>query len=319
MHPPPPPAEAFEADPVDALVERAFVEPTARRDVVSALRAEETPRAQLAAALLCFDLARSGDTLAQQELGLLAPAFELFDRGGTDVPALLADPRLETLWSEARETLGRSDPRDYAPVLPLDGAASEAVLPLFEGEETPVAGVVGDAAEEARLRAVELRKLVQRHLAVDLTRRVVRFGRNFRLASAEDVDRLEAFLRESDARAAIVPAAKGLACLGHLWLAAHLRRFTVVGALNERRAREARRGLAALDANLEALEEAAALFAFESEPAEGFQKVVELVLDFLRWCHREGRDPLAEATVEEYVALGRLPPAVLGGRERRRR
>ena len=255
--------------------------------------------------------------MAQGELSLLRPTLDALAADPDAADELLADPpALQALWEAAQDVLEHADPRDFAPVLrqEVDEGLS---LDLLGDDDAPE---LGNAADEARVRAEELRRLLAEHLGVDAgERRVVRLGKGLAMATPADVDRVEAFLREVDARAHLVPAARGLSCLGHLFVASHLRRHNVFGALNPRRAAAVRAGLARLDAEVESLLEAAAFFAFEGEHTEGFEKVIELVLDYLAFAGELGADPYADGTASAYAAAGRLPPPVLGGPDRRRR
>ncbi len=320
MQPPPLPPKGLHALATEALIEKALDEPAARRACMVTLRDRDELRAQAAAALLCFDLAKGGDDVAQGELALLRPTLDALAADPDAADELLADPpALQALWEAAQEVLEQADPRDFAPVLRQEVDA-ELSLDLLGDDDAPE---LGNAADEARVRAEELRRLLAEHLGVDAgERRVVRLGKGLAMSTPADVDRVEAFLREVDARAHLVPAARGLSCLGHLFVATHLRRHNVFGALNPRRAAAVRAGLARLarlDAEVESVLEAAAFFAFEGEHTEGFEKVIELMLDYLAFAGEAGADPYASETASAYAAAGRLPPPVLGGPDRRRR
>ncbi|MDF1564113.1 MAG: hypothetical protein P1V51_13775 [Deltaproteobacteria bacterium] len=309
QHPPPPPAEA-EGDtspralagrPVHELLERATRTGVGRalgRRFLAALRGSEDPDAQVGAVLLLFHLARRGDSVAQIEFMLLRPSLE--ETIPYKPPDFLGrDVELNRLWDDVQEAMTRADPRDRVPVFPFKVGPSPEVA-LFEG-------------------LPELRSLVTSTLGQDLRQQAVRLGAMLDLESAEDIERLESFLRSVGAWAALEPEARGLACLGHLYLAVHLRRHTMFSTLNERRSDALRIGLSALGASLDSLQIAAAFLAAEGDHVEGHQKVLELIIDYLGWCHRQGLDPLAPEAIEAYAGEGRLPEMVLAGGRRRRR
>lgn len=304
---------------IDELLERAFDETTGvedRRRCMRALRARSERRAQLAAVLLCFDLAQAGDETAQAEMVLLRPAFE----EAVDAPAYLEDhPKLLSLWEKATALLARTDPRDTAPFFPFREDVGREI-PLFSeadilGEEE---GLGGDEAH-ARARTRELRRLVSASLGQDLQAHVVRLGSQLDLSTSDDVDRLEAFLDELNAWASMDPGAKALACIGHLYLGVHLRRKTVFGTQNPRRMKAVRTGLFALDSDPVLIDQAAAFFSFEGDGSEGFRKVLELLLDFFGYCLKRGVSPLEADVIHDYSTEARLPAMVLATDERRRR
>ncbi len=117
-----------------------------------------------------------------------------------------------------------------------------------------------------------------------------------------------------------MPLAAGVACLGNLFLATHLRRANFFGGANPRRSAALQSGLGAIAAAGAGAVGAASLFAREGPAVvERFEKVTETLIDFLRYCAAEKADPLAPAAVERYVSSNREPEALLLREKRRRR
>ncbi len=327
--PPPPLPAASDGDtspeeiarrPVHEILERATRTGVGRglgRRYLGALRSSEDPSAQVAAVLLLFHLARRGDTVAQTEFMLLRPALEeAIPHAPPDF--LGRDAELHRLWDEVREAMTRADPRERVPVFPFKAGPSPEFA-LFSGLPDLDQDDAAVAAERETQRSAELRSLVTATLGQDLRQQVVRLGAMLDLSSAEDVEVLEGFLRSVGAWAALEPEARGLACLGHLYLAVHLRRHTIFSTLNDRRTDALRVGLSALGSSLDSLQTATSFLAAEGDHLEGFHKVLELVIDYLSWCHRQGRDPVEAEAIEGYAGEGRLPEMVLSGGRRRRR
>lgn len=197
-------------------------------------------------------------------------------------------------------------PARAAPAAPVPPrAASARAAPAPSG--TPARG--DEAARGARRESS--RAAVQQGVEGHMEAARAAGSAPFATASAEDLERLERLLHRAASHAAALPAAAGLASLGHLFLAAHLRRHGLFGRVNARRASALRTGLAALPAAGEAVD-AAHLFELGGPLGEaGMARVAELLLDFTRFCAATGRDPRAPATVEAYVAADREPEPAL--------
>lgn len=288
-------------------------------------RARSGARAQFAACLVCFDLARQGSPTAQREFLVLAPTMTALGQDAAMVAGLLGgDPYLDELWTACRQALSAEDPRELwgAPedeeelvgeIQLLDEDDIDFDLDL-EPEPEP------EPLEDARAQAQRERFAadLERHLGHDPQRSFFDWGRGFRTGSRAEVERLERFLASIEPLRA-VPGAEGLASLGRLFLASQLRRTTLFGRPNPRRQANLRAGLRALPSSPEAAAQATAIFEFEGpQVVESFQKVLELLLDFLGFCAAERLDPKGSLAVERYVALNRAPPALLAQKRRRR-
>lgn len=335
--PPPPPARtpeelardqlvrelrALETPELLALCLRGRNRPDRLRLYLSILRGRAGTRAQLASCLVCFDLARLGDGVAQQEFLALAPTIEVLSHDQRMVDDLLgSDDYLQRTWSECRATLEGGDQRELDGSLNLEGSDLIGELDLLSDEEIDLDLEVEEPADARAERArAEFAGVLAKQLAQDSNQGIFASS-GFETASSRDLDRMDAFLNQALSYADLVSTARGMASLGHLFLATHLRMKTLFGKRNQRRAQAVRTGLVRLPADLEAVEHAAAVFELEGGAAMlGFEKVLELLLDFLAYCHQTRQDPRAAATVDAYVDAERMPaPVLLTGEQRRRR
>lgn len=317
---------ALETSELLALGARLRRSPERLSLYLSILRERSGNRAQLAACLVCYDLARLGHPTAQREFYALIPTI----RSLSSDPVLVAelagnDPYLLSLWEGCETAIARDDPRDEAGTLdastPIVGEF-DLLSDLDMGSE--LQAELSRLADRARQEehATAFARLTASQLGYDLENDVMPTVSGLSTATSGQLERLENFLRHAGAYASSVPLAQGLACLGQLFLAGHLRRHRFFGKPNPRRLEALRAGLTALPAEGPGpLAEAAALIEEEGERVmEGFQKAAEILLDFLRFCSQTGRDPLENETVEAYVAADRLPaPMFLAGKSRRRR
>jgi len=290
------------------------------------LRERSGGRAQLAACLVCFDLARLGNRTAQREFFALIPTIRDLARD----PALVAelagnDPYLISLWEGCEAALVRDDPRDIADGMdasvPVVGEL-DLLSDLDAGSELQFELLRMAESAQQEEHATAFARLTASQLGYDLANDIMPTVSGLSTGTSVQLDRLEQYLRQAGAYAPNVPLARGLACLGQLFLAAHLRRHRFFGKPNPRRVEALRAGLAALPSDSPApLAEAAALIEEEgARVVEGFQKAAEILLDYLRYCAQSGLDPLQNETVESYVTADRLPaPTLLVGDSRRRR
>lgn len=285
------------------------------------LRERTGGRAQLAACLVCYDLARLGHATAQRELFALIPTIRAL-AGDPELVAELAgdDPYLLSLWDGCRKTLAGDDPREHRDNLAAQSDFPAEVDLISDLEaELDLARLADDARNEEHARAFAF--LTAEQLGYDFENDVMPTVSGLSTNTSGQVERFENYLRQAQAYATTVPLAKGVACLGQLFLAAHLRRHRFFGTPNPRRVEALRQGLLELPDDPGPLAAAAGLVEEEGEPVvERFQKVSEILLDYLRFCSQREIDPLDAATVDAYVNADRMPaPMLLRGDSRRRR
>ena len=316
---------ALETPELLALCLRGRSDRMRLRMYLGILRGRPGTRAQLASCLVCFDLARQGDDAAQHEFLSLAPTIEELARDGALVAELVSrDAYLDRTWADCQAALDASDQRELS--VPLHAEATELVgeLTLLSDDDFGDLGleILDDDSDAAR--AEQAKQDFARILAIHLGQNTDQglFGaQGFETTSSRDLDRLQGFLNEAISYSDLVTTARGLASLGHLFLATHLRMKSLFGKRNARRAAALRTGLLRLPGDAAAVEQAATIFELEGGPAmESFEKVVELLIDFLAFCNHGRRDPRAATTVDAYVEAERTPPPVLlTGDSRRRR
>lgn len=288
---------------------------------LAVLRSRTGSRAQFSACLVCFDLARQGNETAQREFEALKATIRGLGEDQRLVRELLSGDRyLVPLWNECKEALSQDDPREQPQTFEED-VELVGEVDLFSEEEIPIDLELDPADEKRAEQLAEFSRVLLIHLGHEPSLGIFRRGYGFATQTSTDLDRYERFMQSVTSRSAFLPTARGLNCLGHLYLATHLRRRTLFGRPNRRRVSALRAGLAALPGNIEALSAAGAVFEFEGdEVAEGFQKVLELMLDFLSFCSEEKLDPYGTQCVDAYVKADRNPPAVLlSGHGKRRR
>ncbi len=286
------------------------------------LRERSGARAQLAACLICFDLARMGHATSQREFAALIPTIQALAVDPFVVTDLAGDdPYLLSLWDSCRAALAVDDPREAADRLDTNAPIVGSIDLLSDlEEELDLTRLANAARQEEHARAFAF--LTAAQLGYDIENDILPTVSGLSTNTSGQIERFETYLRQADAYAGTVPLAQGIACLGHLFLAAHLRRHRLFGKPNPRRVEALRSGLAALSSGDPAsLAAAAALIEEEGDHVvERFQKVAEILLDYLRYCSKAGVDPMDPAAVDAYVEADRLPtPMLLGGDSRRRR
>jgi hypothetical protein len=274
-------------------------------------RARAGGRAQLAATMVCFDLARLGSESAQREFMVLAPTILGLAKDEAMVEGLLAgDDYLEQIWIECKLALELGDPRELSAGRVEDDVELVGSIELLDGDELFLEIV--DDGEETERQQVEFAKAVDDYLGYDPENDSWGSGDGFATDDSVDLGRFEQFLAEASSRSELVPVARGVRCLGNLFMAMHLRRHTIFGKPNPRRRSALQAGLQGLATDVHSLAYAAALFENEGEGVvKRFQKVSELLLDFFNWCARKRCDPKDPVAVAEYIAEDREPPPLL--------
>lgn len=100
-----------------------------------------------------------------------------------------------------------------------------------------------------------------------------------------------------------VPDARAFGCLLRLAMAGHLKEKSLFGAASPRRAEAFAEAFALLSADARAAGHAAAWFEFDGPASmEHLARGLEVLMDFLGFCSRTGRDPLDQAAQREFLA-----------------
>ncbi len=294
-------------------------------------------KVQLAACMLCFDLARHGDEARETELHLLMPivdALAVADAAspeGAPVVRALTDKSESVLllWLCLVEHAARRDRRE-APPVPTGGTALE--VDLFDAGEL----------EELELSledfAVDDNKAAAGFVsAVDAlwTPMPLAMGGDgqplFAASDRDDVERVEKFKDTAQSFASAVPIAAELQALSALFLASHMRAKGLFGRRNKQRDRLLLEGLEAFSLLPAPPVEAAAWFAAGDVPGAApfaWEKMAEVILDFVAFTGKavdEGLDPTQAGfvvnVIDGYVkdARSTKPPPVLAATPAQRR
>jgi hypothetical protein len=298
--------EARQLD-VEDLVDLCYArmsEPLRTSIYLEALRGRPGEQAQVAACLLCFDLARRGDERREAEVHFLLPTLEhLFAPMGSpigegaaplprSVAALAArSPVVAELWSGLVTDAARRDPRTRAVLPEVDDSAAIEVSLFDDAERAALEVELGDVDldldfDEEAFRAFDagLQPLIPPPPTP-----------LFRSADGDDLDRLEKLRDHCRSFAARVPVAAELLALTQLYLATHTRALGLFGRRNKRRDKALVDGVTALLSLPAPPSQAAAWFARSDVPGAepyAWDKVAELLLDVVSYVAPE--DPELE-------------------------
>ncbi|MBM4281220.1 MAG: hypothetical protein FJ137_10850, partial [Deltaproteobacteria bacterium] len=261
---------------------------------LEALRGRPGEQAQVAACLLCFDLARRGDERREAEVQFLLPTLEhLFASSTEGLPPRSVQGLIDKsvvvadLWQALADHASRRDPRmhDAMPELEVEAMVE---LDLFDADEIAELEVGLDdfdvdlIVDDAALAAFDggLNRLIPPPPAA-----------LFSSDNGRDIDRLERLRDHCASYAAPVPAAAGLHAMTQLFLATHTRAVGLFGRRNKRRDRALVEGLTAFLSLPSPPAEAAAWFAASDVPGaepQAWTKLAELLLDVAAQVGAEG-------------------------------
>ncbi len=253
---------------------------------LESLRGRPGEQAQVAACLLCFDLARRGDERREAELQFLLPTLDhLFSSAlsaGKPPLAVLAllekSEAIAELWAALADHAARQDPR-LKDILPNLDTGEVIEIDLFGSDELAEIEVGFDdfdidiAVDEAAVAAFDdgFNRLLPAMPAM-----------LFSSESGSDLDRLERLRDHCESFASRVPIAAELRAMTSLYLATHTRAAGLFGRRNKRRDRALLDGLTAFLALPEPPSSSAAWFARSDLPGAepyAWEKMAELLLD----------------------------------------
>jgi hypothetical protein len=274
-------------------VERLFL-------YLDVLRRRGGERAQFAACLICFDLARQGDEGFQKEFAFLADTMIELGRKADLVHALVGDdPYLSFLWELCQAHLAEMDPRFEAEQMSAEATefATVDLLSDDDFDETPDFAI---AVEDASLWQ-RFDQAVEDFLGGEVGVPVYDPDAGFRVSNSRDVGRVEQFLRELDSLRDLIPMSRGFRALVLLFYGTHMRSRKLFGAVNQRKQQLLREGLREfVDSGPQVWEIAGVLGPLHSTPAV-WDKISDVLIDFAAWMARNsGGEP------EEYAAVERL-------------
>lgn len=299
------------------------------------LRGKSGVKAQAAACLICFDLARQGDPRFEAEFMALIPVMADLAQspqgGGTSLADALIGKNdyLQALWGDLKARLEHLDPRSDPEVVEVtDGDALE--VSLFDAADLAELGLEElDAlsTDNAALREQWMEAL-DRFCLWDPDGATARADAppGFYADHKADLQRLEQFQLDASSLHKDVPAAHEMLPVISLFLACHTRARNIFGKRNKQRDAHLQEGLELFSLLDRPPEEATAWLMEPTAAPFAWEKVAEMLLDYVAFL---GRLPKAERlagaehTVRWYLQSNRPqpPPTVLAkdARERRRR
>jgi hypothetical protein len=326
-------AAALDVEDVLALCFAFNKDPRRLRIYLDVLRSRSGIKAQAAACLICFDLARQGDTQFETEFMALLPVVAEWSAPTGEGGSVLADrlvghnPYLKDLWADLQARLRAGDPR--APEAAELNVSDAELLEVQLLEDDDFADMDLDVVlevDESALRA-QWTGALDRFCIFNLTPNPLPADApdGFHATTRADLDRLEALQKEASSLSDL-PGPRGMLPIIELFLGTHTRARTMLGTRNRKRDAHVLNGLTALLALPEPPSEAVAWLQYPSAAPFAWEKVAELVLDYLGYfltlppdAQREGLG----AHVKAYIHSGRPqpPPPFLSPdpKERRRR
>lgn len=264
------------------------------------LRQSAGERAQFASALICFDLARQGDAVAQHDFGFLVDTIRGLAGNEQLVDQLVGGDRyLRYVWDLCQAHLEQLDLRFSGPEIEPAPAASVDLLSDadFKGELPDL------SVDDARTRH-RFEEALEAFLGGTPGMPVFDAEAGFRLHNGRDVERVEAFLLELDSLREFVRIARGYRALTLLFYGTHMRSKNLFGVVNGRKQETLRAGLAEYAGSGHMLPDLVGVLSpLHSEP-DAWMKVADVVHDYLAYC---AADPdAARKGPAGYDAVGRL-------------
>jgi hypothetical protein len=275
-------------------------QPARLRLYLDVLRRRGGDRASFACALICFDLARQGDSGAQRDFQFLADTMRTLAESQELVTELLGGDRyLSYVWELCRAQLEEMDPRFVEPEPEIVEAAEMVLLSDADfADELPTLDIDDvsmrrrfDDALDAFLGGVPGQPIYD-------------MDSGFRVKSGRDVERVEAFLRELDSLKDYVRIARGYRALTLLFYGTHMRSKSIFGAPNTRKQELLRDGLEELLQSGGIVAEISGVLGPLHADPDVWPKVADVIQDYLAVC---AADPeAARAGPSAYDAVGRL-------------
>lgn len=290
------------------------------------LRRKPGPKAQGAACLICFDLARRGDERFEAEFLALVPVVVGWMQPGSKglVEMLLGNNAyLHELWADLQVRVARMDPRTIQEPPPEDIDAVEFSL-LDEGDLADIGLDDADilVVDDSAMRA-QWQSAMDRFCATPDDHNPVSAPTDgFYAEDRDDLARLERFRNDALSLRTDVSDAAHMLTIIDLFLATHTRARNLFGRRNKARDGHVRDGLKEFASLVEPPSQAIAWLMQPTSVEYAWEKVAELLLDFLAFAARAPKMPI-EKLVDAYVASDRPqpPPPILAvsAAERRRR
>lgn len=265
------------------------------------LRRRGGERAQFACCLICFDLARQGDAGSQQEFLYLADTMRELAFGGGFAQTLIGnDPYLQFIWELCEAALFELDPRvEAAEVQQTSTNEHVAVVNLLSDEDF---GDFGIDVDKQKLRD-EFDRAVDDFLGLVPGIPVYDPDCGFHVRSRRDSERIEEFLRDLESLREPVPEARGYLSLVLLFYGTRVRSKSLFGGTNNRKQGLLQAGVQEFTESGGHMADIVGVLTPHHAGPTVWPKIAEILLDFLRWWHRQ---PPGAVDVARYDAVGRL-------------
>jgi hypothetical protein len=271
------------------------------------LRRRGGERAQFASCLICFDLARQGDTACQREFVFLTDTVRGLARREDLVTTLIGgDPYLVYLWELCQAQLSEADPRfadsQSAPETLPDVEIAQLDLLSDEDMKADLADFKIEVDDETLWLRFD--QAVEDFLGGEIGLPVYDANAGFRVKNSRDVERIEKFLRELESLREFIAPARGYRALVLIFYATHIRSKSLFGQINERKQALLRAGIMEFVHHGKDVWDIAGVLGPMHADNEIWEKVVDVLQDYVAWCAEEPH--AAESGPEAYDAVGRL-------------
>lgn len=303
--------------PVDEILALCYAFATRHerlRLYMDVLRRRGGQRAQFAACLICFDLARQGDTSLQSEFAFLAGTIREVAADAEFVHTLVGDDQYLTfIWELLEAQLDSMDARfDTEHTIQTTHPEAEEVAALDLLSDDDFVEELADfdlMVDEPALQAA-FDRAIDTFLGKIPSIPAYDPEAGFRLGHRRDTDRIERFLLDLESLREPVPSARAFRAITLLFYGTHMRSKSLFGAVNQRKQRLLREGLREFMVSGELVWQIAGVLEMHANPG-AWPKTAEVLLDFTHWCGRRAPGPInvnAYDAVERQIERDRKRP-----------
>lgn len=251
------------------------------------LRKRGGERAQFASCLICFDLARQGDGLMQQEFALLSTTMQALAQKPAIITSLIGDDAyLSFIWELCQAALQAMDQSGHSSPITI-----ETFPQLSDPQpDVPRIDLLQDSDFDNFDLGVDARSLwrqydtcVEAFLGGVPGVPVYDHNAGFRWETPQAQDRAQAFIESLSSLRDLVPPARGFRALALLYVGVNLRSRSLFGTRNGRRQQMLRDGLIEFAASAEAVASIAGVLGPMHADDDVWQKIADVVWQSAQW------------------------------------
>ncbi len=265
------------------------------------LRKRSGYRAQFSSCLICFDLARQGDTACQREFLLLSETIRYLGKDQVLVNSLLANaPYLIFVWDLCKAALAELDPLAANSLPQPDPHLPVARLPLFDDSDFSDFRVKTDDVTMWRRFDEAVEAFLGGVLGVPIYDQAAGFRQN----NKKDIERIESFMTHLDSLRDRISIARGFRALLFLFYGTQMRSRGVFGGINARKQQLLREGIQEFLASGAQVWEVAGVMGPMHAADGAWGKIADVLLDYLRWLAASPQN--VAAGVALYDPVGRM-------------